>query len=39
MAIYTKLEKKDIEDFFSKYNLGKITNYQGIKQGIENTNF
>ena len=39
MAIYTRLEKKDIDNFFSKYNLGKILNYQGIKQGIENTNY
>ena len=39
MAIYTKLEKEDIDNFFSKYNLGKILNYQGIKQGIENTNY
>ena len=39
MAIYTKLEKEDIDNFFSKYNLGTIVNYQGIKQGIENTNY
>jgi len=39
MAVYTKLSEIDINSFFSKYNLGKILNYKGIKQGIENTNY
>tara|TARA_Y100000590_G_C15718693_1_gene1012793 strand:- start:1892 stop:2860 length:969 start_codon:yes stop_codon:yes gene_type:complete len=39
MAIYTKLSEKNLEEFFSKYNLGKIKNYKGIKEGIENTNY
>ena len=39
MAVYTKLSKKLLDDFFLKYNLGKLVNYKGIKEGIENTNY
>ena len=39
MAVYTKLSKKELVDFFSKYNLGQLSNYQEIKEGIENTNY
>ena len=39
MAVYTKLSEKNLSDFFSKYNLGKLLNYEGIKEGIENTNY
>ena len=39
MAVYTKLSENELEVFFSKYNLGKLLNYKGIKEGIENTNY
>ena len=39
MAVYTKLSEAELKDFFSKYNLGKLLNYKGIKEGIENTNY
>ncbi len=39
MAVYTKLSEKQLVDFFSKYNLGKLLNYKGIEEGIENTNY
>ena len=39
MAVYTKLSKNELIDFFSKYNLGKLINYNEIKEGIENTNY
>ena len=39
MAIYTKLSENNLKEFFLKYNLGKLINYQGIQQGIENTNY
>jgi homoserine kinase type II len=39
MAVYTKLSKDNLEDFFSKYALGKLLNYKEIKEGIENTNY
>tara|TARA_B110000438_G_C15814676_1_gene651389 strand:+ start:936 stop:1904 length:969 start_codon:yes stop_codon:yes gene_type:complete len=39
MAVYTKLSKQELSDFFSKYNLGKLLSYKEIKEGIENTNY
>ena len=39
MADYTKIGKEDIELINSKFNIEKIINFQGIKQGIENTNY
>ena len=39
MAVYTKLSKNEINNFFLKYNLGKLLNYKEIKEGIENTNY
>ena len=39
MAVYTKLHKDNLNDLLSKYNLGKLINYKGIQEGIENTNY
>ena len=39
MAIYTKLSERNLKDFFLKYDLGKLLNYKGIEEGIENTNY
>ena len=39
MAVYTKINAKDISLLSDKFNLGKIIKFQGIKQGIENTNY
>ena len=39
MAVYTKLSKDKIKEFFLKYSLGKIINYEEIKEGIENSNY
>ena len=39
MAIYTKLSENNLKEFFLKYNLGKLLNYTGIQEGIENTNY
>ena len=39
MAIYTKLTKDNLKEFFLKYNLGNLLNYKGIQEGIENTNY
>ena len=39
MAVYTKLSKFELVEFFSKYNLGDLLNYSEIKEGIENTNY
>ena len=39
MAVYTKLNQNDIEDILSNYTLGKLESFEGIKEGIENTNY
>jgi len=39
MAVYTQLTEKKLREFFLKYSLGKLLNYKGIKEGIENTNY
>jgi homoserine kinase type II len=39
MAVYTKINKKEILLINSKFNIEKITTFQGIKKGIENTNY
>ena len=39
MAVYTKINKKDIFYINKKFNIEKIINFKGIKQGIENTNY
>ena len=39
MAVYTKIDKDDIRLINSKFDIETITNFQGIKQGIENTNY
>jgi len=39
MAVYTKINKKDILYINQKFKNEKFTSFQGIKQGIENTNY
>ena len=39
MAVYTKLTEKNLKDFFLNYELGKLIDFKGIKEGIENTNY
>ena len=39
MAIYVKISRKDIFSIEKKFNLGKIISFNGIKKGIENTNY
>ena len=39
MAIYTKLDKEKINSILSNYNLGNLKKFEGIKEGIENTNY
>ena len=39
MAVYTKISNKDILLLSKKFKLGKRIKFQGIKQGIENTNY
>ena len=39
MAVYTKINKKDISHINKNFKIEKIINFEGIKQGIENTNY
>ena len=39
MAVYTKIDKNDFRLINNKFDIEKIINFQGIKQGIENTNY
>ena len=39
MAVYTKLDKRDIEEILSNYSIGKLKLFKGIQEGIENTNY
>jgi homoserine kinase type II len=39
MAVYTKINKKEISYINNKFNIDQIISFKGIKQGIENTNY
>ncbi|OPZ77192.1 MAG: Homoserine kinase [Alphaproteobacteria bacterium ADurb.Bin438] len=39
MAVYTKIDTVEMKDFISKYDIGKLTYFKGIKEGISNTNY
>ena len=39
MAVYTKINKKDISSINKKFKNQKFLSFKGIKQGIENTNY
>ena len=39
MAVYTKINKRDISYINKKFNIEKVISFKGIKQGIENTNY
>ncbi len=39
MAVYTKFNKKNIEEILSNYSIGDLKEFRGIEEGIENTNY
>ena len=39
MAVYTKINKKEISYINKKFEMIKLLKFKGIKQGIENTNY
>ena len=39
MAVYTKLKQEEINNILLNYKLGKLNKFEGIKEGIENTNY
>ena len=39
MAVYTKILKKNLEELISSYNIGNLTSFKGIEEGVENSNY
>lgn len=39
MSVYTLVNRLQLEQFLIPYGLGKVTGFEGIKDGIENTNY
>ncbi len=39
MAVYTKITFNELVNIISKYKIGKLIEFSGIKEGIENTNY
>ena len=39
MAVYTKFTKENINTILSNYSIGELNNFEGIQEGIENTNY
>ena len=39
MAVFTKVSKEDIENFIKNYSIGNLKSFEGIVEGIENTNY
>ncbi|OJF92859.1 homoserine kinase [Pararhizobium antarcticum] len=39
MAVYTDISEDDLSGFLTQYDVGELTSYKGIAEGVENTNF
>ncbi len=39
MAVYTDITEDDLRDFLTQYDVGELTSYKGIAEGVENSNF
>jgi len=39
MAVYTKLERQEVEQFLEQYNINNFKDFKGIMEGVENTNY
>lgn len=39
MAVYTSLTRNDISIILARYNIGTLSGFRGITQGVENTNY
>lgn len=39
MAVYTDITEDDLRNFLIQYNVGTLTSYKGIAEGVENSNF
>jgi homoserine kinase type II len=39
MAVYTEVTDEDLEAFIASYDIGELTSFKGIAEGVENTNY
>ncbi len=39
MSVYTTIDENELKSFLANYNAGELVDYQGISDGIENTNY
>ncbi len=39
MAVYTDITEADLRNFLTQYDVGSLTSYKGIAEGVENSNF
>jgi len=39
VAVYTKVSEDALKEFLSHYDIGELQSYEGIEQGVENTNY
>jgi len=39
MSVYTTIDENELKDFLANYSVGELVDYQGISDGIENTNY
>jgi len=39
MSVYTTIEENELKTFLANYAVGELTDFQGISDGIENTNY
>lgn len=39
MSVYTPITRKQLDDFFDDYPLGEVVSFEGITDGIDNTNY
>ena len=39
MSVYTTIEQSELQSFLAEYSVGELADYDGISEGIENTNY
>jgi len=39
LAVYTDITEDDLRNFLTQYDVGSLTSYKGIAEGVENSNF
>lgn len=39
MAVYTEVSDEDLSEFLAQFDLGEVTSFKGIAEGVENSNY